>query len=73
MTRNYQFIYSTTKLHYLLSTASQVSNGNVPVDEWKLDIVASRSQKGYMIPGPSFIAVSHKAWEVSERSKLPKF
>ena len=23
---------------------------NVPVDEWQLDIVASGSQKGYMIP-----------------------
>ncbi len=42
---------------------------NVPVDEWKLDIVASGSQKGYMIPpGLSFIAVSKKAWKASEKS-----
>ena len=47
---------------------------NVPVDEWKLDIVASGSQKGYMIPpGLSFIAVSEKAWEATEKSDLPKF
>ena len=47
---------------------------NVPVDEWNLDIVASGSQKGYMIPpGLSFIAVSKKAWEASEKSDLPKF
>ncbi len=47
---------------------------NVPVDEWKLDIVASGSQKGYMIPpGLSFIAMSQKAWEAAERSNLPKF
>jgi len=47
---------------------------NVPVDEWKLDIVASGSQKGYMIPpGLSFIAVSKKAWKASEKSDLPKF
>jgi len=47
---------------------------NVPVDEWQLDIVASGSQKGYMIPpGLSFIAVSKKAWEAAESSNLPKF
>jgi len=47
---------------------------NVPVDDWKLDVVASGSQKGYMIPpGLSFIAVSQKAWEATEKSNLPKF
>ena len=47
---------------------------NVPVDEWELDIVASGSQKGYMIPpGLSFIAMSQKAWEAAEKSNLPKF
>ena len=35
---------------------------DVPVDKWQLDIVASGSQKGYMIPpGLSFIAMSQKA------------
>jgi NAD-reducing hydrogenase large subunit len=39
---------------------------NVPVDEWKLDIVASGSQNGYMIPpGLSFITMSQKAWEAA--------
>jgi NAD-reducing hydrogenase large subunit len=47
---------------------------NVPVDEWKLDVVASGSQKGYMIPpGLSFIAMSEKAWAATEKSNLPKF
>jgi len=47
---------------------------NVPVDKWQLDIVASGSQKGYMIPpGLSFISVSQKAWEAVEKSNLPKF
>ena len=47
---------------------------NVPVDEWELDIVASGSQKGYMIPpGLSFISMSEKAWQASEDSNLPKF
>jgi len=39
-----------------------------------LDIIASGSQKGYMIPpGLSFIAMSQKAWEAAEKSNLPKF
>ncbi len=47
---------------------------NVPVDEWQLDIVASGSQKGYMIPpGLSFISMSQKAWDAAEKSNLPKF
>ena len=47
---------------------------NVPVDEWQLDIVASGSQKGYMIPpGLSFITMSQKAWDAAEKSNLPKF
>ena len=47
---------------------------NVPVDKWKLDIVASGSQKGYMIPpGLSFVSMSQKAWEAVEKSNLPKF
>ena len=47
---------------------------NVPVDEWELDIVASGSQKGYMIPpGLSFVAVSKKAWDAAKQSNLPKF
>jgi NAD-reducing hydrogenase large subunit len=47
---------------------------NVPVDKWQLDVVASGSQKGYMIPpGLSFLTMSEKAWEASEKSNLPKF
>ncbi|MBO8232934.1 alanine--glyoxylate aminotransferase family protein [Prochlorococcus marinus XMU1419] len=47
---------------------------NVPIDEWQLDIVASGSQKGYMIPpGLSFISMSEKAWAATEESNLPKF
>ena len=47
---------------------------DVPTDKWELDIVASGSQKGYMIPpGLSFISVSEKGWKCIEKSNLPKF
>jgi len=47
---------------------------NVPMDEWGLDVIASGSQKGYMMPpGLSFVAMSQKAWDANTRSDLPKF
>lgn len=47
---------------------------NVAVDELGLDIVASGSQKGYMIPpGLGFVSASDKAWEAYKTAKLPKF
>ncbi|HEY9797637.1 MAG TPA: alanine--glyoxylate aminotransferase family protein, partial [Leptolyngbyaceae cyanobacterium] len=47
---------------------------NLPVDAWGLDVVASGSQKGYMIPpGLGFVSVSPKAWEAYKTAKLPRF
>ncbi len=47
---------------------------DLPIDEWGLDIVASGSQKGYMIPpGLGFVALSPKAWQAYETAKLPRF
>ena len=47
---------------------------DVPMDQWGLDVVASGSQKGYMLPpGLSFVAMSEKAWQAYESSDLAKF
>jgi len=47
---------------------------NIPIDEWGLDVVASGSQKGYMIPpGLGFVACSQKAWKAYENAKIPRF
>ncbi len=47
---------------------------NLPIDDWGLDVVASGSQKGYMIPpGLGFVCVSPKAWEAYKTAKLPRF
>ncbi len=47
---------------------------NVPMDKWGIDVIASGSQKGYMMPpGLSFVALSERAWEANSRSNLPKF
>ncbi len=58
----------------IIDCVTSIGACNVPIDEWELDIVASGSQKGYMIPpGLSFISMSKKAWQASEESNLPKF
>lgn len=47
---------------------------NLPIDAWGLDVVASGSQKGYMIPpGLGFVSVSAKAWQAYKTAKLPRF
>ena len=58
----------------IIDCVTSIGACNVPVDQWGLDIVASGSQKGYMIPpGLSFVSMSEKAWKASENSNLPKF
>jgi aspartate aminotransferase-like enzyme len=47
---------------------------DIPIDDWGLDVVASGSQKGYMIPpGLGFVSVSDKAWGAYANSKFPRF
>ncbi|MFP4297290.1 MAG: pyridoxal-phosphate-dependent aminotransferase family protein [Spirulinaceae cyanobacterium] len=46
----------------------------IPIDEWGLDVVASGSQKGYMIPpGLGFVAVGPRAWEAYKTADLPRY
>lgn len=45
-----------------------------PMDEWKVDVMVSGSQKSFMIPpGLAYIAFSAKAWDLVEKSSMPKF
>jgi len=68
------YIRNHKKALSIVDCVTSIGACNVPTDEWGLDIVASGSQKGYMIPpGLSFIAISQKAWKASENSDLPKF
>jgi aspartate aminotransferase-like enzyme len=58
----------------IVDTVTSLGACNVPVDAWGLDVVASGSQKGYMIPpGLGFVAVSPKAWEAYKTAKLPRY
>ena len=69
-----QHIRDHKKALSIIDCVTSIGAFNVPTDEWELDIVASGSQKGYMIPpGLSFISVSERAWKANELSNLPKF
>ncbi len=58
----------------IVDAISSLSSIPCPVDEWGLDVVASGSQKGFMVaPGLSFVSVSERAWEEQERCTTPRF
>ena len=58
----------------IVDAVTSLGATHIPVDEWGLDVVASGSQKGYMLPpGLGFVAVSEKAWQAYETAKLPRF
>jgi aspartate aminotransferase-like enzyme len=58
----------------IVDTVTSLGATSVPVDAWGLDVVASGSQKGYMIPpGLGFVTVSAKAWEAYKTAKLPRY
>jgi aspartate aminotransferase-like enzyme len=58
----------------MVDAVTSLGATSVPIDDWGLDVVASGSQKGYMLPpGLGFVAVSSKAWEAYPNAKLPRF
>ena len=52
------------------------SLGSLPcaVDAWDLDVVATGSQKGWMVPpGLAMVSVGPRGWQAFERAKMPRF
>ncbi|MEW6040634.1 MAG: alanine--glyoxylate aminotransferase family protein, partial [Elusimicrobiota bacterium] len=67
-------IVSRTSAILIVDAISGLGGQPLYMDDWKLDVVVSGSQKGLMTaPGLAFAAVSQKAWQVIESAKLPKF
>ncbi len=47
---------------------------DIPMDDWKIDVLVTGSQKALMLPpGLAFAALSDKAWGLVEKSNLPRF
>ncbi|MCL6088160.1 MAG: alanine--glyoxylate aminotransferase family protein [Actinobacteria bacterium] len=58
----------------IVDAISGIGASEIKVDEWGLDIVCGGSQKAISAPtGIAFISVSRKAWEMIEKSDIPKF
>jgi aspartate aminotransferase-like enzyme len=67
-------IVSKTNAILIVDSVSGLGGEELHMDEWKLDVVVTGSQKGLMTaPGLAMACLSDKAWKLNEVSKLPKF
>ncbi|HEY3281067.1 MAG TPA: alanine--glyoxylate aminotransferase family protein [Armatimonadota bacterium] len=58
----------------MVDAISGLLAADLQTDAWGCDVVASGSQKAYMLPpGLSFLSVSQKAWEAHEKATMPRF
>ena len=78
VTHDLQSIASVVKGEFgkllLVDAVSSLGCVPLPVDGWDCDVVATGSQKGFMIPpGLAFISFSAEAWEAQKAATLPRF
>lgn len=67
-------IVSKTDAALVVDGISGIGAQEFRMDEWKVDVALTGSQKGLMLPpGLAFIAASKKAWAMVEKSTSPKF
>jgi aspartate aminotransferase-like enzyme len=58
----------------LVDAVSSLSCIDVQTDAWKLDVVVTASQKGWMVPpGLAFVSVSGEAWKAHAQAKMPRY
>lgn len=58
----------------VVDAVSSLGADLIRTDEWGCDVVISSSQKALALPpGLAFISVSEKAWELIEKSTIPKY
>jgi len=67
-------IVKNTEAVLVVDVISGLGSDDFRMDEWRVDVAVGGSQKGLMIPpGLAFSAVSKKAWDLCDKSNLPKF
>jgi aspartate aminotransferase-like enzyme len=72
--RGYGEVVSQTEAILVVDGISGVGATPCPMDEWKISVLVSGSQKSFMIPpGLAYIAFGPKAWKMVEKSTLPRF
>jgi aspartate aminotransferase-like enzyme len=58
----------------LVDAISSTGSINLPVDDWRCDVVVTGSQKGWMVPpGLAMVSVSQEAWKAHATAKMPRF
>jgi aspartate aminotransferase-like enzyme len=58
----------------LVDAVTSFGATRLPIDEWKLDLVFTGSQKALMLPpGLSLLYVSQEAWQAYEKCTTPRF
>jgi len=58
----------------VVDAVSGLGADDIRTDEWNVDVVASGSQKGLMLPpGLGFLSMSAKAMALMEKSDIPKY
>jgi len=58
----------------LVDAVSSLVAIDLRTDEWGLDVVASASQKAFMVPpGLAFVAMSERAWAANAQAKMHRF
>ena len=58
----------------LVDAISSAACIELRTDAWRLDVVVSGSQKGWMCPpGLAFVALSQRAWQAYQTAAMPRF
>lgn len=72
--KKYGEVVSHTDAILVVDAVSGLVSLPCSMDDWKIDVLVSCSQKAFMAPpGLAYISMSQKAWKLNETSKLPKF
>jgi len=67
-------IVAKTHALFVVDSVSGLAAQELHMDDWKIDVLVSGSQKGLMCPpGLSMAAISEKGWKHVETAKLPRF
>ena len=69
-----QVIKNKSNTLFILDAISALGVVDLPMDKWGIDVMVGGSQKSFCLPaGMSFVALSKKAWQFHNSSRLPVY
>jgi aspartate aminotransferase-like enzyme len=72
--QRYAQLTNATPAILVVDAISGLGGQDIQMDNWKVDVVVSGSQKGLMTaPGLAMVSLSDKAWKLVETAKNPRF